>query len=76
MFSIIEKNSVELAGIDIDEVKEYVTDSLVNSQRPPAVGYCSASGFYQYIGTDKYQWFAKCDHLWTPYGEVLTRQEK
>lgn len=48
----------------------------VKAQRPPAVGYCMAAAFYQYEGTNCFQWWANCSAgFWTPYGEVLTGLE-
>lgn len=49
----------------------------VRAQRPPAVGYCMNSMFYQYKGTDCFQWWANTHAgFWSPYGLVLTELEK
>lgn len=49
----------------------------VKAQRPPAVGYCMGSAFYQYEGTNCFQWWAnRSAGFWTPYGEVLTGLEE
>ena len=56
---IIERRDL----IDLPEVKE---------QRPPVIGYCMASMFCQYKGTDCFQWWANTiAGRWTPYGEVI-----
>lgn len=44
----------------------------VQEQKPPATGYCMASTFQRYSGTDCYQWYANTHAgSWVPYGEIL-----
>lgn len=59
----------ELETIRRDDLKDLPE---VKKQRPPPVGYCHASIFEQYEGTNSFQWWAHMPSAhWKPYGEVL-----
>jgi len=64
---------VDLQSLDTIQRKDLCHLDEVKEQRPPAVGYCMASMFCQYEGTNQFQWWAnRSAGYWTPYGDVLT----
>lgn len=64
---------MRLQDLDTIERKDLAKLDEVKTQRPPIVGYCMASMFCQYEGTNAFQWWANTHAgCWSPYGEVLT----